>query len=275
MSNFIGIKTEWLTEWGLTPAEAVVYGYLYGWLVVRKDKTIPFRQTQEEMAKAVGMDYRKFKRHLERLVSSGCVVTERTGTTITYTLRTPTRVLNNEEGTKLTRRDKIDPKGQKCPEVRDKNDPKQGTKMSPTTLLNIERNINVIFDDDARAHTREGEDKKRDEEQATLGQVGEVATLADELRREIENGSQLTESAMRLYGMTADDLKEHLTWFCDKLRIDGVSYKSRSDFRRHFNNWLRIRAQQKILNHGNNNRHQPRYSAEFMARLHADITSGH
>ena len=149
------------------------------------------------------------------------------------------------------------------------------TKMSPTTLFNIERNINIISDDDARAYTREGEDKKRDEEQAALGQVGEVIKLADELRMEIDNGSQLTESAMRLYGMTANDLKENLTWFCDKLRIDGVSYKSRSDFRRHFNNWLRIRAQQKILNHGNNNKHQPRYSAEFMARLHADITSGH
>ena len=147
--------------------------------------------------------------------------------------------------------------------------------MSPTTLFNIERNINIISDDDARAYTREGEDKKRDEEQAALGQVGEVIKLADELRMEIDNGSQLTESAMRLYGMTANDLKENLTWFCDKLRIDGVSYKSRSDFRRHFNNWLRIRAQQKILNHGNNNKHQPRYSAEFMARLHADITSGH
>lgn len=274
MSNYIGINTEWLTEWGLTTAEAVVYGYLYGWLEVSKKD---IKLTQAEMAAEIGMKERMFKYLMARLTSYGCVTTERTGTTTTYHLHA--RVLK-KEGVQ-----DIAPSAKCCTECKElhregaKNCTDRVQDIAPDTLYNTEDNIEIISDDDARTRTREGEDEKREKEQAALGQVGEVDALADELRQEIDNGSQLADSALRLYGMTAADLKDNLTWFCDKLRLDGVSYKSRSDFRRHFNNWLRIRAQQKLLNHGNNtnngNRHQPRYSAEFMERLHADLTSGH
>ena len=273
MSNYIGINTEWLTEWGLTTAEAVVYGYLYGWLEVSKKD---IKLTQAQMAEAIGMDERTFKRHLARLTSYGLVTAERTGMINTYHLHA--RVLNKKKVSKMSQSDKNDTKCQNCHQDSVKNVTKIVSKMTPDTLYNTEDNIEIISDDDARTRTREGEDEKREKEQAALGQVGEVDALADELRQEIDNGSQLADSALRLYGMTAADLKDNLTWFCDKLRLDGVSYKSRSDFRRHFNNWLRIRAQQKLFNHGNNNngnRHQPRYSAEFMERLHADLTSGH
>lgn len=272
MSSYIGINTEWLTDWGLTTAEAVVYGYLYGWLEVSKRE---LKLTQAEMAEAIGMKERTFKMCLAKLIAYGLVTTERTGMMNTYHLHT--RVLNNVESAKSAQSVNI-AQSAKSAQSKCKIGTKVSANFAPSTLYNIKDNIEIISDDDARTRTREGEDEKREKEQAALGQVGEVEKLADELRQEIDNGSQLADSALRLYGMTAADLKDNLTWFCDKLRLDGVSYKSRSDFRRHFNNWLRIRAQQKLLNHGNNNngnRHQPRYSAEFMARLHADLTSGH
>ena len=85
-NTYINIKSEWLTEWRLTPAEAVVYGYLYGWLVERRDKSVPFRQTQAEMAEAIGMNERTFKSIIGRLEEWGCVKINRKGNKTTYTL---------------------------------------------------------------------------------------------------------------------------------------------------------------------------------------------
>ena len=103
--------------------------------------------------------------------------------------------------------------------------------------------------------------------------------MAEELKQEIRNGGSTAESAMRLYGIAPDQLEEYVGWFVDKLNLDGVSYKSRSDFRRHFNNWLRIQAQEIInkqqAHNGTtitNSRYQPQYSAEFLADIAAGLT---
>ena len=137
MSNtYINIKSEWLTEWRLTPAEAVVYGYLYGWLVEGKKD---LKQTQADMAKAVGMDERRFKRHLAHLMAYGCVATERVGLATTYHLHA--RMLLNEGVSKMSLSDKNDTQCQKCHSLGDKNDTDSVSKMSPTTLYNIKDNI--------------------------------------------------------------------------------------------------------------------------------------
>lgn len=111
------------------------------------------------------------------------------------------------------------------------------------------------------------------------GVIGEVENLAEELKQEIRDGGTTAESAMRLYGIAPEQLEEYVGWFVDKLNLDGVSYKSRSDFRRHFNNWLRIQAQEIInkqqAHNGTtitNSRYQPQYSAEFLADIAAGLT---
>lgn len=122
--------------------------------------------------------------------------------------------------------------------------------------------------------------RARDEALARGGVVGEIEKIADEVRQEIHNNGSIVESALRLYGLAPQQLEEYLGWFVDKLRIDGTQFKSRSDFRMHFNNWLRKQVQEKInQQHGSNGnhiprKHQPQYSAEFLAGIAADITSG-
>ena len=135
-NTYINIKSEWLTEWRLTPAEAVVYGYLYGWLVEGKKD---LKQTQADMAKAVGMDERRFKRHLAHLMAYGCVATERVGLATTYHLHA--RMLLNEGVSKMSLSDKNDTQCQKCHSLGDKNDTDSVSKTSPTTLYNIKDNI--------------------------------------------------------------------------------------------------------------------------------------
>lgn len=121
--------------------------------------------------------------------------------------------------------------------------------------------------------------RAREEELAMGGVIGEVENLAEELKQEIREGGSTAESAMRLYGIAPEQLEEYVGWFVDKLNLDGVSYKSRSDFRRHFNNWLRIQAQEIInkqqAHNGTtitNSRYQPQYSAEFLADIAAGLT---
>lgn len=122
--------------------------------------------------------------------------------------------------------------------------------------------------------------RAREEALARGGVVGEVEKLAQEVRQEIQNNGSIVESALRLYGLAPQQLEEYLGWFVDKLTIDGTQFKSRSDFRMHFNNWLRKQIQEKINQQHNNNgnrsprNHQPQYSDEFMASIAADITSG-
>ena len=135
-NTYINIKSEWLTEWRLTPAEAVIYGYLYGWLVEGKKD---LKQTQADMAKAVGMDERRFKRHLAHLMAYGCVATERVGLATTYHLHA--RMLLNEGVSKMSLSDKNDTQCQKCHSLGDKNDTDSVSKTSPTTLYNIKDNI--------------------------------------------------------------------------------------------------------------------------------------
>lgn len=120
--------------------------------------------------------------------------------------------------------------------------------------------------------------RAREEELAMGGVIGEVENLAEELKKEIRDGGSTAESAMRLYGIAPEQLEEYVGWFVDKLNLDGVSYKSRSDFRRHFNNWLRIQAQEIInkqqAHNGTtitNSRYQPQYSAEFLADIAAGL----
>ncbi|MBR3783992.1 MAG: hypothetical protein IKJ78_05980 [Bacteroidales bacterium] len=121
--------------------------------------------------------------------------------------------------------------------------------------------------------------RAREEALARGGVVGEVEKLAQEVRKEIQNNGSIVESSLRLYGLTPQQLEEYLGWFVDKLTIDGTQYKSRSDFRMHFNNWLRKQIQEKInqqhSSNGNHTRnHQPLYSDEFLAGIAADIASG-
>ena len=110
----------------------------------------------------------------------------------------------------------------------------------------------------------------------TLGEVEKVEKLAGELRGELEAGSMTSERFQRSYGLTPEQVEQALGLFEDKLAIEGVTVKSRGDFRRHFNNWLKNNAKT-IFNDGNNNsshKYQSKYSAEYMAGIVADITSG-
>ena len=102
------------------------------------------------------------------------------------------------------------------------------------------------------------------------GVIGEVENLAEELKQEIRDGGSTAESAMRLYGIAPEQLEEYVGWFVDKLNLDGVSYKSRSDFRRHFNNWLRIQAQE-IINKQTHNGTKYSSRTENTADLFAEL----
>lgn len=80
--KFISIKIQWLTKWGLSPTEAIVYGYLTGWLDVSKKGS--FNPSQEDIAKAVGMSLPTTKRALKTLTEKGRLVVTRNGTKNTY-----------------------------------------------------------------------------------------------------------------------------------------------------------------------------------------------
>ncbi len=137
------------------------------------------------------------------------------------------------------------------------------------THTNIEEHIEEHKGEREEARAREGE-------METLGEVEKVEKLAGELRSELEAGSMTSERFQRSYGLTPEQVEQALGLFEDKLAIEGVTVKSRGDFRRHFNNWLKNNAKT-IFNDGNNNsshKYQSKYSAEYMAGIVADITSG-
>ena len=137
------------------------------------------------------------------------------------------------------------------------------------THTNIEEHIEEHKEEREEARAREGELE-------TLGEVEKVEKLAGELRGELEAGSMTSERFQRSYGLTPEQVEQALGLFEDKLAIEGVTVKSRGDFRRHFNNWLKNNAKT-IFNDGNNNsshKYQSKYSAEYMAGIVADITSG-
>ena len=152
------------------------------------------------------------------------------------------------------------------PECR-KNQHKRVEKIN--TVSNIEEHIEEHIEEREEARAREGE-------METLGEVEKVEKLAGELRGELEAGSMTSERFQRSYGLTPEQVEQALGLFEDKLAIEGVTVKSRGDFRRHFNNWLKNNAKT-IFNDGNNNsshKYQSKYSAEYMAGIVADITSG-
>lgn len=135
----------------------------------------------------------------------------------------------------------------------------------------IDTKYNDTSVDDAR--------RAREKELQKNGAVLPVDDLTEELRQEVLNGGSVSESANRLYGIGQEELLRYVGWFEDKLTMDSVSYKSRSDFRKHFNNWLRKQKQEKInqqhSSNGNHTRnHQPLYSDEFLAGIASDIASG-
>ena len=137
------------------------------------------------------------------------------------------------------------------------------------TVSNIEEHIEEHIEEREEARARE-------EELETLGEVEKEEKLAGELRSELEAGSMTSERFQRSYGLTPEQVEQALGLFEDKLAIEGVTVKSRGDFRRHFNNWLKNNAKT-IFNDGNNNsshKYQSKYSAEYMAGIVADITSG-
>jgi len=251
MSSYVNIQTEWLTTWRLTADEAVVYGYLHGWLVDRGDKAVPFRQTQAAMASALGMTERKFKRLLARLVAYGCVTVIHEGAAVGYRLHA--RMIYNVGVTKLTPRDKIVTEGQNCHPKSDKIDTDGVTNLTPTHINHINKHdINTRENAHARARgdmEKEGEadaaeearrreaEECREYEAKQVQKVG-VDELTRELRQEVEGGSQLSESLTRLYGLDLRQQMEHVGWFLDTLRVQGVQFKVRSDYRKHFLSWL-------------------------------------
>lgn len=128
-------------------------------------------------------------------------------------------------------------------------DNKQLTNEQQTTnkQLTTNKNIkNVRIEECKNNISSSSPARAREEELALGGVIGEVDSLAEELKEEIQNGGSTAESALRLYGLNPQQQVEYLGWFVDKLRLDGTTFKSRSDFRRHFANWLRIQVEQSL-----------------------------
>lgn len=250
MSAYVNIQTEWLTV--MTVTEAVVYGYLHGWLVDRGDKAVPFRQTQGAMAAALHMPSRTFKRTLTRLESKGFVVVRTVGSALAYAC-----MINNVESAILAQRNESAKMAQpKC-----QSGTTESAKMAQPTLLNIYNNHDINTRENAHARAREDGEKegeadaaeearkaaeearkreaeeRREYEAKQVQKVG-VDELTRELRQEVEGGSQLSESLTRLYGLDRQQQMEYVGWFLDTLRVQGVQFKVRSDYRKHFLSWL-------------------------------------
>ena len=117
------------------------------------------------------------------------------------------------------------------------------TNQQLTTNKNIK---NVRIEESKNNISSSSPARAREEELALGGVIGEVDSLAEELKEEIQNGGSTAESALRLYGLNPQQTEEYVGWFVDKLRLDGTTFKSRSDFRRHFANWLRIQVEQSL-----------------------------
>jgi len=140
-------------------------------------------------------------------------------------------------------------------------------KNNKNIIIKEDKN-NISSSHDARVRARE----EREEEIARGGVVGEIDKLAEELKKEIQNGGSVAESAMRLYGVLPEELLEYVGWFVDKLNLDGMKFKSRSDFRMHFNNWLRIQVQQKVIKQQNNGK-QNGPSDEYIMRTAQQVAA--
>lgn len=196
---------------------------------------------QQTMAELLCMGERTLQRSLLSLVSRGLVekVTEKKvngGSINTY------MVVDME--TVTLRQNDVHPSAILSPTLR-QIDATPSAKLSPTLrqndtpyLLGITQGNDTKYDDTSS--------RAREEEMKKNGAILTVAELTAELRKEIADGGSVVESAQRLYNIGKEDLLEYVGWFEDKLTMDKVTYKSRSDYRRHFNNWLRIQAEQLI-----------------------------
>lgn len=253
MSAYVNIQTEWLTV--MTVTEAVVYGYLHGWLVDRGDKAVPFRQTQGAMSAALHMKERTFKLTLSKLVGKGFVTVQRRPDGLAYAC-----MINNVESAKIAQSAKSAQSANITPSEC-KNCTNESANIAPSTLLNIYNNHDINTRENAHARAREDEEKeavadaaeearmaaeearrreaeeRREYEAKQVQKVG-VDELTRELRQEVEGGSQLSESLTRLYGLDRRQQMEYVGWFLDTLRVQGVKFKVRSDYRKHFLSWL-------------------------------------
>lgn len=263
--SYINIHTEWLKEWGLPPSEAVVYGYLHGWLVDRRDKSVPFRQTQAQMAKEIGIDESTFKRTLKRLVALGYVEVKRQGTATTYHIHA--RMINNSESGKMPPSSKMPLDSGKMPPAEGQNATDISGKMPPTTIINHKLNTSSKQDVDDKDVPAPANNIKSME-------VAEVSRLASEIRTEIQVGGEFANSAERLYGFDKNTLLDQLQFFQDHLTCAGTTHKTRGDFRAHFNNWLRKQYEKQYKQQQHGQRQQQNGPTEdYLRRIAAEVAA--
>lgn len=79
-----------------------------------------------------------------------------------------------------------------------------------------------------------------------------VKELVEERQKELADNSQWSEKAMLYHHITRNQLADYLNLFADKLEAEGVQTKTRGDFLRHFNNWLRIQLEQQTKKNNSN-----------------------
>ena len=98
----------------------------------------------------------------------------------------------------------------------------------------------------------------------------DVETLSKELIEELSKGGELLQSAVKSYGLTKEDLIQCVSLFKEKLKLDGVSAKSPSDFQKHYFSWLKNNAKRIFNNNGNiNDNNKTEYINALLDRIHA------
>jgi len=227
-----------------------------------------FITSTEHLASGVGISIQQARTALNHLITTGEITSKPTS---------KGRIIT------ICNYDKYQPNEEEEQQANTQADDKQSTSNQQadnkqiTTNKNIENNNNDNNEEkDNLSHSQ-----ARAREDAYGGVIQPVRVLKMEIIKEIENQGQIVSSMARLYGLTPEQLTEAVGLFTDKILADGINYKSRSDFKHHFNSWLKLNVKQIFFNDNNNgnNRspryHQPQYSPEFLASIAADITSGH
>lgn len=254
MENYINIPLRWLES--INGNEVIVYAYLHGFLSNGKE----ILMTQEKMADNLNMPLRTFKGVLKRLQDKGFVsVTIKGGSA---------RIALSAE---LAPSAKVAPaECQSCTE--------QGAELAPTecqscTTPSAESAPLPIYKKEDNKVNNKSENKR--ENKVESPRMVSVEELYELLRDELSNDLEKVNLYSNTLGLTQSQVLEALKLFQDKLKLDNITLKQPDDYRKHFNNWLAKNAKQMFGNSNNNNNcHQPQYSAEFMANLVADLTSG-
>ncbi len=256
MENYVNIPLRWLSA--INGNEVIVYAYLHGFLSNGRE----IHMTQEKMADNLNMPLRTFKGVLKRLQDKGFVsVTIKGGSAriaLSAELAPSAKVAPaecqscTEQGAELAPTE-----CQSCTE--------QGAELAPLPIYKKEDNKENNKSDNKR------ENKAEPSHMVSVKELYEL--LKDELSGDLEKVSLYTNTL----GLTQFQVIEALKIFNNKLLLDNVTAKQPEDYRKHFNNWLAKNAKQMFSDRQQyrQNSHLPRYSPEFMARLHADITSGH